>query len=218
MKTLLTKQELIDFETRVAECFNNKEIRSPIHLSNDNEDQLIEIFKNINEDDWIFCSWRSHYHVLLKGVPQERLLKDIIDNRSISLCYRDYNIFSSAIVGGALPISLGVALDIKRNNKKNRIYTFIGDMTSCTGAFFESYTYAKNFDLPITFIIEDNGKSVCTNTRETWGSLKLPFEPEQRDGNPFKQTLFNINEHLIYYYYKLDKYPHAGVGGKRIQF
>lgn len=71
MKVKYTAQDLIDFETEIGECFNNKEIKSPIHLSCNNELQLIEIFSNnISEDDFIYCSWRSHYHHLLKGVQR----------------------------------------------------------------------------------------------------------------------------------------------------
>ena len=198
----MTKEELIDFETDIAETFNSGLIKAPIHLYYGNEDNMIEIFKNINEDDWVFCSWRSHYQCLLKGVPPEQLKKDIIDGKSITLCYPEYNIYSSAIVTGNIPIATGMALDIKRKNGKNKVWCFVGDMTSETGTFFENWKYSVNHDLPITFIIEDNNKSVCTDTRKTWGSHNLFFQNETRK--------------IIYYKYE-SKYPHAGAG-KRIQF
>ena len=44
-------------------------------------EKLLKIFESINSDDWIFSSWRSHYHCLLKGVPPAQLKKDIIDDR-----------------------------------------------------------------------------------------------------------------------------------------
>ena len=81
-------KELVDFELKVASAFNAAKIKAPIHLHGNNEDQLINIFKNINKEDWIFSSWRSHYHCLLKGVPEEILLKDILDGKSITLIYR----------------------------------------------------------------------------------------------------------------------------------
>ena len=202
MKKLLTAEELIDFETDIAECFNNAMIKAPIHLYYGNENQIIDIFKNINDNDWIFCTWRSHYQCLLKGVPPEQVKQDILDGKSITLCYPEYNIYSSAIVTGNIPIATGVALDIKRKGGTNHIWCFVGDMTSETGTFFENWKYAINFDLPITYIIEDNGKSVCTETRKTWNTDELFFEKETRK--------------IIYYQYET-KYPHAGAG-KRIQF
>ena len=53
---MLSKEELIDFENDIAECFNNAQIKAPVHLYNDNEEQIIEVFKkhNIGQEDW-FC-------------------------------------------------------------------------------------------------------------------------------------------------------------------
>jgi len=202
MKNLLTKEQLVDFETDIANCFNNAMIKAPVHLYDGNEEQMINIFKNVEPEDWIFCSWRSHYQCLLKGVPQEQLKQDILDGKSITLCYPEYNIYSSAIVTGNIPIATGTALDIKRKGGTNHVWCFVGDMTSETGAFFENWKYAVNHDLPITYVIENNGKSVCTETSKVWNTNELYFAKETRK--------------IIYYEYQT-KYPHAGAG-QRIQF
>ena len=196
-----SEEELIKFETDIAECFNEGMIKSPIHLYSGNESEIINVFKNINDEDWVFCTWRSHYQCLLKGVPQEVLKSDIIKGKSITLCYPEYKIYSSAIVTGSIPISVGVALDIKRKNQKGHVGCFVGDMASETGTFFENWKYANNHDLPITFVIEDNNKSVCTDTRKVWNVDDLYFKDKNK---------------VIYYQYE-SKYPHAGAG-KRIQF
>jgi pyruvate dehydrogenase E1 component alpha subunit len=195
-------QELIAFEDKVAETFNSGIIKSPVHLYDGNEEQIIQVFENVKDEDWVFCTWRSHYQCLLKGVPQEQLMSDIVKGKSITLCYPEYNIYSSAIVTGSIPIATGVALDIKRKNGTNHVWCFVGDMASETGTFFENYKYALNHDLPITFIVEDNNKSVCTDTRKVWNCERLAF---------------NQNENKIIYYSYQSKYPHAGAG-KRIQF
>ena len=202
MKNLLTKEQLVDFETDIANCFNNAMIKAPVHLYDGNEEQMINIFKNVEPEDWIFCSWRSHYQCLLKGVPQEQLKQDILDGKSITLCYPEYNIYSSAIVTGNIPIATGVALDMKRKGGTNHVWCFVGDMTSETGTFFENWKYAVNHDLPITYVIENNGKSVCTETHKVWNTDELYFAKETRK--------------IIYYEYQT-KYPHAGAGA-RIQF
>ena len=198
-----TKKKLIKFEEEIANLFNKAKIRSPVHLYYGNELKLIEIFKKIKNQDWVFCSWRSHYQCLLKGVPPKVLKKEIISGKSISLCFPKYNIYSSAIVGGVIPIALGVALALKKNNNKSKVYCFVGDMTSETGIMHESLKYAINFNLPIKFIIEDNNLSVCTDTRKTWNIKKLTNE--------------NKNKKFVLYYKYKSKYPHAGAG-KRIQF
>jgi pyruvate dehydrogenase E1 component alpha subunit len=197
----MTVKQLIDFETDIAECFNNTLIKAPVHLYDGNEEQMIKIFEQVQPEDWVFCTWRSHYQCLLKGVPPEQVKQDILQGKSITLCYPEYNIYSSAIVTGNIPIATGVALDIKRKKQSNHVWCFVGDMTSETGTFFENWKYSLNHDLPITFVIEDNGKSVCTLTKEVWNN-DLYFKNETRK--------------IIYYQYNT-KYPHAGAG-KRIQF
>ena len=107
-------KDLIDFEKEIAQIFNAAKIKAPIHLHGNNEDQLLKIFESINPDDWIFSSWRSHYHCLLKGVPPDQLKKDIINGKSMTLLYPEYNIYTSAIVGGVIPIALGTAISLKK--------------------------------------------------------------------------------------------------------
>ena len=69
------KKKLINFENKIASLFNNAKIKAPIHLYSNNEDIMIKIFKKIKKNDWVFCSWRSHYQCLLKGVPEKKLKK-----------------------------------------------------------------------------------------------------------------------------------------------
>lgn len=202
MITNLTKEDLIKFELDIASEFNNSNIRAPIHLYSNNEDKMIEIFHNIRHQDWVLCTWRSHYQHLLKGVPSELLKQKIIDGKSISLCFPEYRTFSSAIVAGIIPIGVGLALNSKINKLDEIIYVFIGDMAAMTGTFYENLVYSYNHKLPIRFIIEDNGKSVCTDTKVTWNNEDM--------------SIFQNHPLITYYKYNLT-FPHAGAG-KRVQF
>jgi pyruvate dehydrogenase E1 component alpha subunit len=199
----LLKKKLIDFETKIANLFNSKKIKAPIHLYFGNEKNIIKIFKKIKKNDWVLCSWRSHYQCLLKGVPEKKLEKSILKGNSIALAFSEYKILSSAIVGGNLPISTGIALALKMKKSKNKVFCFIGDMTSETGIAHECIKFSENFNLPIVFIVEDNNLSVCTETRRVWGNKKIVYE--------------NRNSKFVKYYKYKNKYPHAG-SGKRIQF
>ena len=200
--SLLVKN-LRSFEERVEKAFNEGYIRAPVHLYSGNEKQMIKIFQDIQQSDWVMCSWRSHYQCLLKGVPEEELFEEILAGRSISLCFSKYRIFSSAIVGGILPIATGVAMSIKRNRCGNRVHCFLGEMTAETGIAHECIKYSENHDLPIRFIIEDNGKSVCTDTFEVWGMNASRFKHSK-------------SSKVVYYQYE-NSYPHAGAG-VRVQF
>lgn len=198
-----TKQGLIDFETKVAETFNSARIRAPVHLSDGNEEALLEIFEQVGEHDYVFCSWRSHYHCLLKGVPPEELYQAILEGRSIALSFPAQRVFSSAIVTGQLPIAVGTAMGIKRAGGSERVWCFLGDMTAETGMAQTCFRYSNNHALPIQFVIEDNGISVCTDTREVWGS-DLPCWETNRYPNVSSYTYHS-------------RYPHAGAG-TRVQF
>jgi len=191
MKTL-SKEELIAFEKDIEKEWDEGNIKAPVHFSGGNEEQLIKIFENINENDWIFSTHRSHYHALLKGVPIDFVKKEIMECRSIHLNNREHKFFTSAIVGGALPIALGTALGLKLKNSKDHVWVFVGDMASEMGVFHEATKYAKRNDLPITFVIEDNGVSVDTPTQKCWGEC-------------------NNSDNIIKYDYKRI-YPHYGCG------
>lgn len=197
---MLTKQDLIDFEKEVVDRYMNKEIRSPLHLSGGNEDQLIEIFKDIKKEDWTFGTYRSHYNALLKGVPRDWLMKWILDNKSIHVMNKEYKIVTSAIVGGTLSQAIGAALAIKLKKEKRHVWAFCGDMAATTGIFYECVEYSIINDLPITFVIEDNGLSTNTPTAKAWGI-------KDDDENWWEK---DTHQKIIYYKYKR-KYQHYGV-------
>ena len=205
---MLEVKELIKFEEEIADLFESGQIKAPVHLRDGNEQQLVDIFTNckISKDDYVYSTWASHLHALLKGVPPEEVRKDILEGRSITLHYPDYNFFSSAIVGGIAPISTGTALALKMQEKKSRVYCFLGDMAFRTGIAHESIMYSMSKDLPITFVIEDNGKSVGTPTEDCWGKVST------RSLFKFYKSLsLNCSANILYYKYKIT-YPHSGTG------
>lgn len=189
----INKNDLIEFENLIVSHWESAKIRGPVHLSNGNEDQLIEIFKRIKPTDWVFSTWRSHYHALLKGISTDFLEKEILAGKSITICDVDSKFYSSAIVGGTLSIALGVAQGIKMNNGTDKVWCFVGDMSFESGIFYEVHKYARNFDLPLYFVVEDNGVSTYTPTESTW--------KVKRD----------IPSDVIHYSYT-SKYPHYGTG------
>ncbi len=190
----MKKNDLIDFEESIAESFNRGEIPYPVHFSDGNEGQLIEIFKEIRAEDWVFGSWRMHYHALLKGVPPGELNAAILRGESMALRFPEYRVYGSAIAGGCVPIALGAALAIKATEGHERVWLFVGDMVAESGIVHECAKYADNFNLPLTIIVEDNGVSVCTPTREVWG----------------------LDRRIRRYFYQ-SKWPHCG-SGVRVQF
>jgi TPP-dependent pyruvate/acetoin dehydrogenase alpha subunit len=226
---MITKKELIDFETDIADCYNKKKIAAPIHLYHGNEDVMLKIFKKVGFNDWVICSWRNHYQALCKGVPPDALKRKILKGRSMCTSFVDHRVLSSSIVGGTPSIAAGIAFGIAQQIKlieskkwlvsapslkalkEQKVWCWVGDMSAETGAFHEAFKYSTNFNLPVVWIIESNGKSVSTPTGEAWGydfSSILPVK---------KGTKYAEGPNWIYYTYKNDRYPHAGAG-VRIKF
>jgi len=191
-----TAERLLRFEQQIADEFETGAIRAPIHLGGGNEAQLIDYFNTSVQDwDWVLCSWRSHYHCLLKGVPPDVLRAAIRAGRSVSLCFPDQRILSSGIVGGTAPIALGLAWPgnyTAPTPTPIRVHCFIGDMTEKAGIVREAMEYGARHGLSIVWIVEDNGLSVCTPTDVSWGLGKTP-----------------VNR--LSYKYELSR-PHAGTG------
>lgn len=215
----MNKTDLIAFRDDIEATYKTGVIRGPIHLRDGNEQVLIDLFQklSIGPKDYVFSTWANHFHALLKGVPPEKVKARILEGESMAMNFPEYCFFTSAIVGGILPIATGVAAGLVRKFSDSRVFCFIGDMAAQTGIAHESIMYAISNDLPITFIIEDNGKSVGTPTEEAWGKNHVV---ELVD---FYQSLCSNKEHvgaipplpakcsIEYYKYELSG-PHSGVG------
>ena len=84
-------------------------------------------------------------------------------------------------------------MQVKASGDSDTVWCFIGDMAFETGQFYEMHKYATNYNLPIKFVVEDNGVSTNTPTIEVWGGKK------------------SIPDNVIYYKYQ-KQWPHYGTG------
>ncbi len=196
-----TKQQLIDFENRMMELFEEGELPFLMHFCGGNEDHLIEIFKDFRKGDYVFSTHRSHYHYLLAGGSEEDLEKKIRAGDSMFVFNRNLNFLTSSILAGNAGMAAGVALSLKMKKSPNRVWCFIGDGAEDEGHFYEAVKFVESAKLPCVFIIEDNDRSVETNKEDRGSSY-----------------IMNWPDCVIRYKYK-PKYPHAGTGsGKWIKF
>ena len=193
----IIKEDLMAFEKEVARRWEAGEIKAPVHLGGGNESQLIEIFRNVKPVDWKLCTWRNHLHALLSGIPSDEIMRQILAGRSMFINSVEHRFYSSSIAGGILPVAVGLGMAIKRKGEDRKVWAFCGDMSARMGIFYECATYSKNFDLPIVFVIEDNFRSVQTNSKEVWG--------ETANQTPAIWSLKNVQR----YEYE-SVWPHSG--------
>jgi pyruvate dehydrogenase E1 component alpha subunit len=187
------KEELIAFEDRIGDLYLDNKLPFLFHLSGGNEKQLIEIFKDIKPGDYVISNHRSHYHALLHGIPPETVEDRVLNGRSMFIYDRERNFFCSAIIGGTPAIAAGIAWALKQKGSDQRVWCFIGDGTEDNGHTYEAVRYVDGFDLPCTFVIENNNRSVESTNEERWGSQA--------------EYVWN-SPSVIKYHYEIT-YPHA---------
>jgi len=199
----MNKQELIDFENEIEEIYTTGVIRGPIHLRDGNEDELISIFqKYYSNGDFVFSTWANHLHAILAGIPKDKIKDRILEGESMAMNFPEYNFYTSAIVGGIIPIAVGVAKGLKFG----KVLCFIGDMAFRSGIAHESIMYSVLNDLPIIFIVEDNDKSVGTPTEEAWGKVGGVV------GNLVNFYNSYCESTKVYSYKYTSRFAHSGVG------
>lgn len=195
MDVLDIKDGLIGFETKIKDLWENGELPFLLHLCGGNEGPLIDIAREFQNGDWIFSSHRSHYHYLLAGGLEERLMELIKDGRSMFVFDRKLNFFASAVLAGTCCIAAGVAYRLKEQGSLNRVWCFLGDGAEDEGHFYEAVCFVQGKNLPCTFVIEDNDRSVDTSKQD--------------------RGRFQINWPSCVRRYHYDPtYPHAGSGCK----
>ncbi len=202
---MMTAQSLIEFESGIRELWERGQLPSLVHLCGGNEKQLLDIFSEINEGDWIFSTHRTHYHALLAGIDPDLLELKIRQGDSMFVYSEHHNFLCSAVLAGCCGIAAGVAWSVKHLDglsnpvflkDATRVWCFIGDGGEEEGHFYEAAMFVEANNLPCTFIIEDNNRSVDTPREHRRGAAKG------------LEHLFKC----VRRYHYTPTYPHAGSG------
>lgn len=170
-----TAEQLIQFEDKVKELFEQGELPFLMHLCGGNEQQLIDIFKQINKGDYIFSTHRSHYHYLLAGGSEKNLLEKIKDGDSMFVFDKKLNFLTSSIVAGVPCVAAGIALALKKQKSDKHVWCFVGDGAEDEGNFYEAVRYVDGWNLPCIFVIEDNNRSVATEKKDRYGKSVMDW-------------------------------------------
>lgn len=207
MITNLTVADLIAFEEDIAEVYKTGVITGPIHLRGGNEQQLIDIYQDIRQQDIVLATWANHLEALLKGIPADVVKKRILAGHSMAMNFQNYNFYTSAIVNGISPIGVGMAWAAKKLKKDQRVYIFIGDMAFQSGDTIECINYSVNFNLPVTWVVCDNEISVDTLTVKAWnGQIRNKVKAIE------EEIYYRADNVDIKYYSYKNKFSHSGVG------
>ena len=163
---LLEMQKIRDIELLLAEKKKNNYIKGPVHLAVGQEAGPVVISKFLKKGDLVFGNHRSHAHILSLKCNILKFLCEITGRKDGlskgfggSMHLRDMSVGfagSVPIVAGTIPIAAGAALGLKMKTKSNIAVVYFGDSAVEEGVFHETLNFARVYNLPILFVIENN--------------------------------------------------------------
>jgi len=157
-------------EEEVVELFKQGLIPGLAHPYIGQEAVAAGVCAALGEGDLVVSNHRGHGHSVAKGVPERAILSELM-GKDAGMCLglggsmhsTDLQagvVFSTAIVGGGIPLAVGVALALQMDKKTNCVVCFFGDGATNTGAFHEALNLAAVWKLPVVFVCENNHYAV----------------------------------------------------------
>jgi pyruvate dehydrogenase E1 component alpha subunit len=168
-------------EEKSAELYGEAKIRGFLHLYIGEEAVAVGALHALKPEDNIVATYREHGHALVRGMPMERIMAEMYGKRegcsrgrggSMHLFDAKTRLFGgNAIVGGGLPLAVGLALADRMQGSKRVTACFFGDGAMAEGVFHESANLAVLWKLPVLFCCENNlyamGTAVARYESET---------------------------------------------------
>lgn len=165
---MLLRQMLLirRFEEKCAELYRAGKIHGFVHLYIGEEAIAVGAIGALEPDDAIVATYREHGHALVRGVPATAVMAEMYGKQEG--CSRgrggSMHIFDTrtrfyggnAIVGGGLPLAVGLALADKMKGRVRVTACFFGEGAIAEGEFHESLNLAALWKLPVLFCCENN--------------------------------------------------------------
>lgn len=183
------------FEDKCAELYTQEKIRGFLHLYDGEEAVAVGVIPLLTKDDRVVATYREHGHALVRGIAMKSTMAEMYGKRdgcsrgrggSMHFFDGERRFFGGyAIVGGGLPIALGLALADKMRGDRRVTACFFGEGAAAEGEFHETLNLAELWRLPIVFLCENNlyamGTAVERSESETSiaekaRSYRLPAE------------------------------------------
>ncbi len=153
-------------EEKAAELYGQQKIRGFLHLYIGEEAVATAVLRALTPDDNVVTTYREHGHALLRGVPMGAIMAEMFGKAqgcsrgrggSMHLFDRSRRFYGGqAIVGGGLPLAVGLALADKMSRRQALSVCFFGEGAMAEGAFHEAMNLAALWQLPVLFCCENN--------------------------------------------------------------
>src|SRR5512143_643749 len=154
------------FEEKCAELYSATKIRGFLHLYIGEEAVAVGSMQVLRPEDAIVATYREHGHALVRGVSANAIMAEMY-GKSEGCCRGrggSMHLFDAAtrlyggnaIVGGGLPLAVGLALADKMQGRNRVTAVFFGEGAVAEGVFHESLNLAALWRLPVAFFCENN--------------------------------------------------------------
>ena len=160
------------FEEKSAELYSAGEIRGFVHLYSGEEAVATGVTAVLTAGDAIVSTYRDHGHALARGLPLDCVMAEMYGRAtgcsggrggSMHLFDASRRFYGgNAIVGGGLPLAIGLALADKMRGESRVTACFFGDGAVAEGEFHECMNLAALWDLPVLFCCENNRYAMGT--------------------------------------------------------
>ena len=165
------------FEEKCAESYSLGKIGGFCHLYIGQEAVGVGAISALRQDDYVLTSYREHGQAIAKGMSPDAVMAELYGKAggcsrgkggSMHLFDVELGFLGGhAIVGGQIPLATGVAFAAKYKETDQVTLCFFGEAAVNQGAFHESLNIAALFDVPVIYVIENNGYSMGTSQKRS---------------------------------------------------
>jgi len=171
------------FEEKAAEMYGRSKIGGFLHLYIGEEAVAAGAIPVLGSDDYIVSHYREHGHAIARGLDTKRLMAELFGRSDGTSRGKggSMHLFDAAkgflggyaIVGGMMPIAVGLGLSSKDMNQSKVCMCFFGDGAVNQGEFHESLNMAALWKLPVVFVLENNGFGMGTRVERAHAGLEM---------------------------------------------
>jgi pyruvate dehydrogenase E1 component alpha subunit len=165
------------FEERAARAYAEARIGGYCHLNIGEEAAVVGVMDALEPTDYVFTGYRDHGYALARGIDPGRIMAELYGRSdgvskgwggSMHLFDAETRLMGGyGIVGGQIPLATGTALAIAHRGGSEVVACQMGDGTTNIGAFHESLNLAALWDLPIVYVVSNNGLGMGTTVEQS---------------------------------------------------
>jgi pyruvate dehydrogenase E1 component alpha subunit len=201
------------FETESERQYKAAKIGGYCHLSSGQEAATVGVVHTMQPDDLLVTGYRCHGFALARGVPPESVMAELFGRAdgcahgrggSMHLLDVDRGFYGGwGIVAGQLPVATGLALALVRRGKEQAVVCELGDGAVNMGAWHESLNLAALWNLPIVFLVVNNGYGMGTSVTRASAEPELyrrasafRMHGERVDGDDL-ESVIEVSDRLL---------------------